>query len=1161
MRSLFRQRPSRYPWRTTKPQRLSGSDRRVVAPRKLSFDVLEDRRLLSVSYSIADLGTLSGYADSEATAINDKGQVVGWAKTASGVEHAFLYSNGKMTDLGTLPAYSDSGATAINDSGEVVGWAKTSGGSEDAFLYQNGTMTDLGAGCAYGINDSGQVVGAAGFLGSGQSYNYAFLYSNGKMTDLGTLSGFLSSVATSINASAQVAGYATTASGETDPFLYSNGTMTDLNPHPVGWVGGGNSFAYGINDSGQVVGVADHLGSAQIYSDAFLYSNGKMTDLGTLPGGNDSYAYGINDTGQVAGYADTASGDEHAFLYSNGTMTDLGTLPGGNDSYAYGINDSGQVVGEADTASGALHAVLFNPATATTTTVSALPNPSLYGQSVTFTATITPSTGTFDNGGTVQFQVDGTNFDSPVTVSNGQATIQDSTLTVSGSPHTITAIYSGDTNFSGSTGTLSGGQTVDQASTTTAVSSSSNPSALGQSVTFTATVTPGTGTFDNGGTVQFQVDGTDFDSPVTVSNGQATIQDLTLTVSGSPHTITAIYSGDTNFSSSSGTLSGGQTVTPPAPTISWPAPAAITYGTPLSSTQLDATASVPGSFVYTPAAGAVLKANTQPQTLSVFFTPTDTTDYATVSQTTTIVVKPATPTVSWPTPAAITYGTALGGTQLDASASWTVGGTLGSVAGTCVYTPTAGTVLKASTQPQTLSVTFTPTDTTDYTTVTQTTTIVVNPATPTMSWPTPAAITYGTVLGGTQLDASASWTVGGTLESVAGTCVYTPTAGTVLKASTQPQTLSVTFTPTDTTDYTTVTQTTTIVVNPATPTMSWPTPAAITYGTALGGTQLDASASWTVGGALASVAGTCVYTPAAGTVLKANTQPQTLSVTFTPTDTTDYTTVTQTTTIVVNRATPTVSWPMPAAIAYGTVLGGTQLDASASWTVGGAFASVTGTCVYTPTAGTVLPMGIQTLSTLFTPADTTDYTTVTGSTKITIVGPVSPSKSTITLSSSPIASGGTATVTLTARDANGNQEPGGGLKVVFKISGRAGGKIGKVTDNKNGTYTATFTAGTKVGNDTITAKIGRKAVTSKARMTVVPGAVRRSPSTIALSPSTIASGGQTTAPLATAAPYPAGTAPSPGGASTSGLAIDAAVRALLLDSSTVMGKVHSLFDP
>jgi hypothetical protein len=59
------------------------------------------------------------------------------------------------------------------------------------------------------------------------------------------------------------------------------------------------------------------------------------------------------------------------------------------------------------------------------------------------------------------------------------------------------------------------------------------------------------------------------------------------------------------------------------PTITWPAPAAIPYGTALSSTQLDATASVPGSFVYTPPAGTVLSTGTQ--TLSVTFTPTDTT--------------------------------------------------------------------------------------------------------------------------------------------------------------------------------------------------------------------------------------------------------------------------------------------------------------------------------------------------------------------------------------------------------------------------------------------------------------------------------------------------------------------------------------------------------
>ena len=72
-----------------------------------------------------------------------------------------------------------------------------------------------------------------------------------------------------------------------------------------------------------------------------------VTDLGKLPGGGNSFAYGgINASGQVAGLAYTAA-DLEAFLYSNGKMTDLGTL-GGTQSWAYGINASGQVVGESD---------------------------------------------------------------------------------------------------------------------------------------------------------------------------------------------------------------------------------------------------------------------------------------------------------------------------------------------------------------------------------------------------------------------------------------------------------------------------------------------------------------------------------------------------------------------------------------------------------------------------------------------------------------------------------------------------------------------------------------------------------------------------------------------------------------------------------------------
>ena len=151
-----------------------------------------------------------------------------------------------------------------------------------------------------------------------------------------------------------------------------------------------------------------------------------------------------------------------------------------------------------------------------------------------------------------------------------------------------------------------------------------------------------------------------------------------------------------------------------------------------------------------------------------------------------------------------------------------------------------------------------------------------------------------------------SWTVGGVNGSVAGTFTYTPAAGTVLGAGNN-QTLSVAFTPTDSTDYTTASATATINVLQATPTITWSNPANIVYGTALSGTQLDATSSWTVGGVSGSVAGTFTYTPAAGTVLGAGNN-QTLSVAFTPTDTTDYTTASATAMINVLPASPAIDY-------------------------------------------------------------------------------------------------------------------------------------------------------------------------------------------------------------------------------------------------------------
>ncbi|PYU05528.1 MAG: hypothetical protein DMG33_10600, partial [Acidobacteria bacterium] len=187
----------------------------------------------------------------------------------------------------------------------------------------------------------------------------------------------------------------------------------------------------------------------------------------------------------------------------------------------------------------------------TTMSVSSSANPSVFGQSVTFTATVSgvaPSTAAV-NTGTVQFLIDGVNFGSAVSVSGGTA-ISGATTTLSVGSHTIEANYSDRTSYASSSRSLSGGQTVNQASTTTAVTASTNPSVFGQSVTFTATVNavaPGSGT--RTGTVQFVIDGSNFGSPVTLSGGTAT-SGATASLSQGTHTVTAMYSGDTNFSTS-----------------------------------------------------------------------------------------------------------------------------------------------------------------------------------------------------------------------------------------------------------------------------------------------------------------------------------------------------------------------------------------------------------------------------------------------------------------------------------------------------------------------------------------------------------------------------------------------------------------------------------
>jgi hypothetical protein len=162
---------------------------------------------------------------------------------------------------------------------------------------------------------------------------------------------------------------------------------------------------------------------------------------------------------------------------------------------------------------------------------------------VTFTAAVTSKLGTPPNGETVTF-MEGKTLLGTGTLSGGSASFTISTLKAGS--NAVTAVYAGDSNFAGSTSKALS-QVVSKATTTTALTSSVNPSNFGQSVTFTATVTPqfsGTPT----GKVSFY-DGTTLLKSVVLSGGAAKF--LTSKLASGTHTITATYNGSTSFTGSS----------------------------------------------------------------------------------------------------------------------------------------------------------------------------------------------------------------------------------------------------------------------------------------------------------------------------------------------------------------------------------------------------------------------------------------------------------------------------------------------------------------------------------------------------------------------------------------------------------------------------------
>ncbi len=302
----------------------------------------------------------------------------------------------------------------------------------------------------------------------------------------------------------------------------------------------------------------------------------------------------------------------------------------------------------------------------------------------------------------------------------------------------------------------------------------------------------------------------------------------------------------------------------PGTALAWANPASLTYGTPLGAVQLNSSANAAGMFAYSPAAGTVLDAGVS-QVLTVVFTPSDLASFNIATQTVTITVTPATPTIIWSNPAPIVHGAALSATQLNATVN---------ASGSFQFIPPAGTVLSV-TNGQPLTVFFTPENTNNFLPASRTVFLNITRSAPVVTWPAPAPIEQGTPLSGAQLNATAS---------VSGTFAYTPTTNAILTA--QPaQPLVVTFTPDDLANFLPVTRTNFLNVRlggKTVPLLTWPAPAPVLSGSPLGALQLNATAN---------VPGTFAYTPPVGTVLPVG-NAQWLSVIFTPADSATYATLT-----------------------------------------------------------------------------------------------------------------------------------------------------------------------------------------------------------------------------------------------------------------------------
>ena len=358
------------------------SDRGEIAGSRLSFTTFAYRSFFWDAGGLRDLGTLGGNGALVA-ALNNRGQVVGQSQTTDRATHAFLWQDGQMRDLGTLGGAS-SAATALNNQGQVVGYSQTAGGATHAFVWENGQMRDLGTipggdrSSASAINERGQIVGSSNvprYSSWGAQWTHAALWDAGTVTDLGALyyvdaagtpGAIESAGASDINERGDVVGHSSVPWAPYRiayrAFLWQDGVMHDLGTLPDPNVHG--SDVVRINNAGQIAGRSFR----EDYSDpvaGVTWRRDAMEVLPSLDAGSPSGYWmvptDLNAMGHIVGYGFLADRrTQHAFVWEDGSSQDLGSLAG--SSYAHAVNTSGDIAGLSEASGGGQHLVLWRRA-------------------------------------------------------------------------------------------------------------------------------------------------------------------------------------------------------------------------------------------------------------------------------------------------------------------------------------------------------------------------------------------------------------------------------------------------------------------------------------------------------------------------------------------------------------------------------------------------------------------------------------------------------------------------------------------------------------------------------------------------------------------------------------------------------------------------------